>query len=532
MGLFKTRVISIVFALTTVANVAIAKDRYLVVFKSQEGLQHARSNARSGEFLGTRGVDTTQFLDHVEMAVVSADAAQMQDVSRHANVAYIEKEFFFKAPKFKKSKPATSYVEVRGMDLPWGIAAIKAPEAWAITKGEGARVMVLDTGIDANHPDLKNRLEKAKGFTGTNTFADDVGHGTHVSGTILADGAGNGLLGVAPAAKLLMGKVCSTAGCSTTAIASGVNWAIQEKVDVVSMSLGGPYLFPTQAQAYKKAEQANIVIVAASGNDGSATISYPAAIETVLAVGAVKPDFTKADFSQYGPQLGVVAPGVDTISSVPLGTGRDGSVMIDLGQGAEAVKNTVFGNSSPKLNEMTVGDFVFVGLGKPEDIKGKNLQGKLALIQRGEIAFEDKVKNLMGTGITGVVIFNNDVGLINGGLTTVVNFPVVMIEQAVGQKILEKLKAGTVSASIGVVATDYASFQGTSMATPHVSGLVALVRSVNKNLNPAQVRALVKSTATPLTPNTKNEYGSGLVNAEQAVLKAKAAVNLPRVAGF
>lgn len=522
MGVF-TRFSLFSLCVTIITTSAFAKERYLVVFKSSESLQQTRSTARSGEFLGARGV-APKYLDHIDMAIVSAEEAQAQLIGRNSNVAFIEKEFFFKAPKFKKFPPIVDgYVQYRGMELPWGIAAIKAPEAWSITKGMGARVLVLDTGIDVNHPDLKNRFEKGRGLMGSPSFADDEGHGTHVSGTILADGSGNGLLGVAPEAKLLMGKVCGSSGCSTTAIAEGVNWGIQEKVDVISMSLGGPFLFPSQAQVYKKAEQANIVIVAASGNDGTSSVSYPAAVDTVLAVGAVTPALTKAEFSQYGPQLDVVAPGVDTMSSVPVGTGRDGSVLINLGQGAEEVKNSVFANSNPTLNEFTTGELVFVGLGKPEDVQGKSLKGKVALIQRGEITFEEKVKNLKDSGITGVVMFNNAPGLIMGSLETKVSFPVVMIEQEVGAAILEKLKEGQVSASMAVVATDYASFQGTSMATPHVSGLVALVRSVNKTMTAAQVRDLVKATCTPLTPNPNNQLGSGFINAEKAVLKAKGA---------
>ena len=530
----------ILFLLMTMfmSQSVLAKSRYIVIFKSAESLQQARAKSRSNEFLGARAT-SPKYLENVDMAIITAEEDQVQGLARNNLVASIEKEYFFKAPRLNLGDVVDlSQTLNRQMDLPWGITAVKAPEAWAVTRGQDARVLVLDTGIDANHPDLKGRFEKGRSLiSGNPSFADTEGHGTHVSGTILADGTGYGLLGVAPEARLLMGKVCGASGCSSAAIAEGVNWGIQEKVDVISMSLGGPFLFPSQAQAYKKAEQANIVVVAASGNGGTATVSYPAAVDTVIAVGAIQEDMKKASFSQWGPQLDVVAPGVNTISSVPVGTGREGSVAIDLGDGAEAVANSVFGNSSPTLNEVSTGELVYVGLGKPEDLVGKSLAGKVALIQRGEITFEEKVKAVSSKGVVGVIIFNNTEGLISGSIETPVKFPVMMIEQSVGLQIIENLNHGTATASMGVVATDFAAFQGTSMATPHVGGLVALIRSANKNLSAAQVRDIVKSTCTPLTPNPNNELGAGLINAEKAVKAAQAlsiqqGFEFSKVAGF
>src|ERR1019366_5708101 len=92
---------------------------------------------------------------------------------------------------------------------------------------------------------------------------DTVGHGSHVSGTILANGADGGLVGVAPEAKLLMGKVCTEQGCSNVAIASGLDWATSEKLDVVNMSLGGALLSTAEATALQSAEAAGVMVVAA-----------------------------------------------------------------------------------------------------------------------------------------------------------------------------------------------------------------------------------------------------------------------------
>ena len=124
------------------------------------------------------------------------------------------------------------------------------------------------------------------------------------------------------------------------------------------------------------------------------------------------------------------------------------------------------------------------------------------------------------------MIYNNAPGLIQGTITTdgtESTVPAVLIEQALGEQVKAALAAGQVAtADIAVIKTDYASFAGTSMATPHVAGVVALVRAANKSLSPAQVRAIIKATATPLTgDNSQNQLGAGLVNAEAAVAKAK-----------
>jgi serine protease len=290
------------------------------------------------------------------------------------------------------------------------------------------------------------------------------------------------------------------------------------------MSLGGMWSTPAERTAISAADKAGITVVAASGNDGTAKVSYPAALPSVIAVGAIDNTLHKADFSQYGPELAVVAPGVAVVSSVPQGTGREAGVSIIVGQKATKVNASTFQGAREILTaESNV--LVNAGIGKPEEFTAA-VKGKYALIARGEIKFTDKVQNAINAGAAGVVIYNNAPGLIQGALTdgtTTLPVGVFMIEQATGLEIVKQLAAGqTVSASLQTVATDYAAFDGTSMATPHVAGVVALVKAANKSLTGAQVKAILKATATPLSPNDKNEYGSGLVNAEAAVEAALA----------
>ena len=533
------------------AGLANAKNRYMITFKSAQGFS-AMSDYLNLENSNV-GFKVQRSLKNLNVIIVKANSAEvLAGLKNHPEVASIEAEVFYPSPKpiygFKPArmiqtqavKPQSWNAVVApqggetpilsaGPKTPWGILAVQAGAAWAESSaGANARVLVLDTGIDEGHQDIKANFEKGKNFSEDDSgvidpldYKDHEGHGTHTSGTIAASyNEATGFTGVAPKAKLLMGRVCAKIGCSNIAVSEGIDWGIQEKVDVISMSLGGPFGSPAEQQAVQNAENAGVVIVAASGNGGNNAVSFPAAFPTVVAVGAIDSTLKKTSFSQYGPELAVVAPGAAVVSTVPRGSGRESHVNLSIAGVKHAALSSAFSGTKlvPTPIENTL---VFAGLGKPEDFAKINVQGKFALVSRGEIKFADKIKNAMDSKAVGIVIFNNAPGLMQGAVTqdgTEIDFPVVMIEQTEGQALVTALTNGSVaSAEISTVAADYAMFDGTSMATPHVAGVVALIRSANKKLTPAQVKALLKSTATPLGPNTANEYGAGLVQADKAV---------------
>ncbi|WP_374073458.1 S8 family serine peptidase [Bdellovibrio bacteriovorus] len=529
-----------VFALilTVLFATAAQAERVIVIMKDKESFKSAHmaykmkgSYALKGFKLGGQPAAVEgQVEDSLEnlntLIIDTKNESEIAALKANPAVAYVEKEIFHEAPRPVKGflAKAKNGQQKVGQKTPWGIHTVKAPQAWAAgKKGEGARVLVLDTGIDESHPSLKANFEKGQDFTGNSSgsdYTDTVGHGTHVAGTIAGVLDKTGFTGVAPKAKILAGRVCAENGCSNIAIAQGINWGIQEKVDVISMSLGGMWSTPAERDAVNKADKAGVTVVAASGNNGSNKVSYPAALPTVIAVGAIDNTLKKADFSQYGPELAIVAPGVAVVSSVPQGTGREASVEISIGTKAGKVNASTFQGAKELLTPET-NVLVPAGLGKVEDFAKVDVKGKYALISRGEIKFSEKVDNAIKAGALGAVIYNNAPGLIQGALTedgSVLPIAVFMIEQTVGQEIVKQITAGqTVKATLQTMATDYAAFDGTSMATPHVSGVVALMKAANKALTGAQVKAILKQTAQPLGPNTANEYGAGLVNAEAAV---------------
>lgn len=543
-ALMKFNVFALLVSLAFVS--AAQAERVIVIMKDKESFKEAHQAYRAGGSyalknfkLGAKENALAQVDGQVEdslsnlntLIINAKDDAEIAKLQANPAVAYVEKEMFHEAPRPVKGFLGAAIMASKvktSPKTPWGISAVKAPEAWIKSnRGAGARVLVLDTGIDAEHPSIKANFEQGQDFTGDSDgsdFSDKVGHGTHCSGTIAGVLDKTGFTGVAPDAKLLMGRVCSEQGCSNVAIAQGINWGITQKVDVISMSLGGAWSTPAERTAVAAADKAGITVVAASGNDGTAKVSYPAALSSVIAVGAIDNTLHKADFSQYGPELAVVAPGVAVVSSVPQGTGREAGVSILVGQKATKVNASTFQGAREILTAET-NVLVNAGIGKPEEFTAA-VKGKYALIARGEIKFTDKVQNAINAGAAGVVIYNNAPGLIQGALTdgtSTLPVGVFMIEQTTGLEIIKQLAAGqTVSATLQTVATDYSAFDGTSMATPHVAGVVALIKAANKSLTGAQVKAILKATATPLSPNDKNEYGSGLVNAEAAVQAALA----------
>ncbi|MFE4029326.1 S8 family peptidase [Priestia sp. YIM B13551] len=202
--------------------------------------------------------------------------------------------------------------------IDWGVSVVQAPQIWSLTKGEGIKVAVLDTGIDPKHPDLAPNIKKGINFTTTNSsdFTDRQGHGSHCAGIIAACDNLVGVVGVAPRAELYIAKVLGDDGTgSIDAIIKGIDWAIAQDVDVISMSLGCA-ADPGRAfhDAFKRAHAAGIVIVAATGNENT-HVGWPAVYEETIAVGAVDQTFGRADFSNFGNEVDIAAPGVDIYST-------------------------------------------------------------------------------------------------------------------------------------------------------------------------------------------------------------------------
>ncbi|MEK7536997.1 MAG: S8 family serine peptidase [Patescibacteria group bacterium] len=197
-------------------------------------------------------------------------------------------------------------------ETPWGIALIYNNSAITSTSGgANVNVAVLDTGVLKTHPDLKNRVKQCKDFTSLKVLVKDGscedkhGHGTHVSGIILADAGSDklGIYGVAPEANLFSYKVCGNDGsCWADDIAYAIRVAADNGANVINMSLGGDAESLLIREAMDYAVSKDVLIVAAGGNDGPypASIDYPAANTNAIAVGAIDISISVPDWSSRG----------------------------------------------------------------------------------------------------------------------------------------------------------------------------------------------------------------------------------------
>ena len=205
----------------------------------------------------------------------------------------------------------------------WQHEAIDSMTAWDTTRGDGAKICIIDTGCDLDHPDLAPNIKGQATFVrGTSTAEDDNGHGTHVAG--IAAGRGNnglGGAGIAPEASLYIAKAGDAEGYFQMAdLLSAMNWAVAQDVDVVNMSLGGYMDGATASYFYgnvlSRFRTSGITLVAAAGNDTSSGTFYPAAFSDAVCVAASSDDSgSLAYFSNYGQTVDIVAPGDEILST-------------------------------------------------------------------------------------------------------------------------------------------------------------------------------------------------------------------------
>lgn len=188
--------------------------------------------------------------------------------------------------------------------------------------GAGVIVAVLDTGLDQTHPGLSGQIVAARDYTGSPSGSSDrQGHGTHCGGVIAEKADGLGLRGVAPGAKLWIGKVLSDRGSGLSSwIARGIREATAAGVDVISMSLGGPQPDGETKAAIQDAYVKGVWVACAAGNDGPGqSSSYPGNYPEVACVAAVGQEITPASFSSRNAQVDIAAPGVSVLSTYPGG---------------------------------------------------------------------------------------------------------------------------------------------------------------------------------------------------------------------
>ncbi|QHS23567.1 S8 family serine peptidase [Virgibacillus sp. MSP4-1] len=378
--------------------------------------------------------------------------------------------------------------------------------------GEGVKVGVIDTGIAYEHPDLKSNYH---GGYDVVEFDEDpmetlpaqgppTLHGSHVSGIIAANGE---MKGVAPDADIYAYRALGPGGVgSSVGIIAAIERAVEDGMDIINLSLGSTVNSPDwpTSMAVNRAIDQGVAVVIANGNSGPEnwTVSSPATSVKALSVGA---SITEMKIPYVTAPLDDKAIGLTPMMGAPEWNLQKPYKLVDGGLGKEPVEDA---------------------------------EGKIVLFERGDIPFTEKVQQAEEAGAVAAIIYNNEKGKLEGGLTVPPSIPVAAVSKKQGKWLLEKaekdlwlrtsykhmedklasfsskgpvvanwdIKPEVLAPGVNIASTvpgGYQELQGTSMAAPFVTGVLALIKEAHPDWSPERMKAAVLSTATPF----KNEQG-------------------------
>ena len=456
----------------------------------------------------------------------------------------------------------------------WGLQKIGAANAWDVTTGSADVVVgVIDTGVDYTHEDLRGNMwinvneipgngidDDRNGFIddvyGYDFAADDNGnnasdpmdtnnHGTHVSGIIAAVGNnGVGVTGVNWNARIMALKAARPDGFiydsdSTEAIEYAVMMKSKYGVNVVALnaSFGGKESDAVLRDAIEAAAKENIIFVAAAGNggdddlgdDNDQTPQYPANydVPNIISVTATDPEDNLASFANFGVgTVDLAAPGVSILSTVKRDSGKEASLTV---QSTTLDANPLdFAGLTPK-NGLTAYAFN-CGKGLSSSDFSTQVNKNIAIVERGQNYFSDKVRNAQNAGAIGIIIFNNESGNFLGTLQAEGNWiPAVTLSQEDGRSLVAM---GTPQVTLVNAPSSYEYFQGTSMAVPHVTGAIALMAALNPGENYLQRIGRIYAGVDQISALQGKVSTGGRLNIERMLnLRLSISLTVARVEG-
>lgn len=446
-------------------------------------------------------------MDDINATVAEVPTRALNDLRNNASIEFVENDS--KRYPTALTTPSTGTPYLTGQQVPYGIAMVQAdqlPDTYASNR----TVCIIDSGIDMAHEDLSGNHVTGQNNPGTGTwYTDENHHGTHVAGTIAAiNNAGTGVVGVNPNRQINL-HIIKVFGpdewAYTSTLIAAANKCGAAGANVISMSLGGADASIAEERVFAALAKRGVLSIAAAGNDGNNTQSYPAGYASVMSVAALDENRKVADFSQFTDKVEIAAPGVGVLSTVPMGAGRTSALKV----GSTTYAPGGMDGSPAATVTAPLANF---GLGDQVDA---SVAGKVCLIVRGSITFATKVANCQASGGVGAVVYNNKPesfdGTLGGAATSI---PSVTASGTEGVTLQSQLGQ---NATITIKATNYAYFNGTSMATPHVSAVAALVWSYFPKCSADQIRNTLDKSAQDLgAPGRDPYYGYGLVQAKAA----------------
>ena len=464
--------------------------------------------------------------DDLDSFVVTIPGKALNGIVRNPHVVDVEED----APRYlieskpvvidNISEPDPNHPD---QDIPYGIDAVQARQLWDSNNdgvvdtdaptGEGITVCIIDTGFYADHEDLNTITANGMSQISGEVWSEDgYGHGTHVAGTISAVNNDLGVVGVTPGTvNFYIVKYFANDGLyvpGASDLVAAINECSAHGAKVINMSLGGSSSNRKEQKAFDNLYAAGILSIAAAGNEESSDPHYPASYDSVVSVSAVDEDNVFANFSNYGADIELTAPGVDVLSTIPYVSTN--SITVDgVIYSANQIEFAALGSASGPLVDGglcgTTGSWA----------------GAVVLCERGEFSFAEKVLNVQNSGGVAAVIYNNEPGNFLGTMgedsATILG---ISLSQEDGQYLVaNKLDHnGDVYSHLEKPASGYEAWGGTSMATPHVSGVAALIWSADPSLTNVQIREAMNETAYDLGDDGWDQYfGNGLVQAADAL---------------
>jgi serine protease len=481
---------------TDLSEPAVQDDRYLIEFRSW-GAQAAAT---------VRGAGGRVAMEFPALRAIAAHLPPqaVQALQNNPNISLVEPD----ARRYPMSTGGAGAART-----PYGITMVQADQIPQSFTGVRT-VCIIDSGYFLGHEDLQSTNVTASDDPGTgNALTDKNGHGTHVAGTIAALANNIGVVGVHGGGKLNLHivKVFGDNGAwaYSSSLIAALDRCRQNNANVVNMSLGGSVASQLENTAFTNAYNAGVLSVAAAGNAGNTAKSYPASYASVISVAAVDSKEVVADFSQKNDAVELAGPGVGVESTVPF-LETNTVTASDKTYSGTWIENAA--RSTGRTGSLVDGGLC--------STTSSSWSGKVVLCERGTVSFYDKVRNVQNSGGVATVIYNNVSGGFAGtlGAGNTSTIPAIGISREDGLVLKPLNTSATVVSNVSQGVSGYEAWNGTSMATPHVAGVAAVIWAHHPAKSNAEIRTALQKTAKDLgAAGRDNSYGFGLVQAKAAL---------------